>query len=113
MNIIQGSNAPIILEFDIDVSSITDFSAILIPKYGLKLDKSNVPILKKWNLEDIEIDQQALILPLTQEETLEFPAKPCYLDCKFILDSNIEFIDSCLIEIYKSADSTIMKVEEE
>lgn len=60
----QGSEDPITLTFNEDMTGTVAFIAVLTQ--GGK-------ILKEYSLEDIVINGDQVELPLTQEETLKFP----------------------------------------
>ena len=67
--IIQGSNNPIVLEFDSPVENITDLSALLSPKGIYRCDGSN-NYVKHWRLDDVQKSGRTILLPLTQNEPL-------------------------------------------
>lgn len=111
MNIYQGSNSPIVLQFEEDISQILDFSAVLVPKYGLRTDK-DIGVIKKWSAEDIEIyDNNTIILGLTQEETLAFPSITCNLEVKLSTLFNVDIVATLLINIYRRSDTTILNID--
>jgi len=86
--IVQGSNNPIIVSFDEDVSSIQDWSMSL---YGE--DKRGAPgdLLKHWGLDDVEIDENSVSAPLSQEETLAFPPCVATLEIKWLNADDLIF----------------------
>ena len=99
--IIQGSNNPIILEFDSPMEGITDFSAVLSYK-GQSI--------KQWRLSDVQIEDVSIIMPLTQEETLAFPSDRLCLEIKWLNNDNICFAERIAISVEKRFDKTELKV---
>ena len=99
--IIQGSNNPIILEFDSPIEGITDFSAVLSYK-GQSI--------KQWRLGDVQIEDDSITMPLTQEETLVFPSDRLCLEVKWVDNDNICFAEKIIISVEKRFDKTELKV---
>lgn len=104
--IIQGSNAPILLTFESSMDSITDFSAALVSRK--LVDKTS--ILKHWEKADIEVNETAVALPLTQEETMEFPSGVCSLEIKWVDEDNVHFADVVNINVEHRADKTKLAI---
>ena len=85
--IIQGSNEPIVITFDSDVSEIREWSVSL---YGE--DKRGAPtvLLKHWDTADLVMDGMQAYAPLTEDETLEFHPCVASLEIKWLdSDNNI------------------------
>lgn len=109
MEIYQGSNSPIVLIFEEDITQISDFSAALIPKYGLRTDEDVIPILKRWSFEDIIMrDEHTIVLKLSQKESSELSSIPCILEVKVSFEGNVKIVISSLVNIYKRVDKTIL-----
>lgn len=84
-SIIQGSNDPIGLEIEGDVSSFAEISAMIFQ--GRKL-------LKEWKTEDVLTIDNVLYFPLKESETLQFPAGLVTLDAKaYTADGRIAFME--------------------
>ncbi len=62
--IIQGTNIPLVVTFDADVSEIP---ALLITLWHRGTE------LKRWIKTDVDINVDKVTLPLTEEETAAFP----------------------------------------
>lgn len=96
--IIQGSNLPLTFDIvdDIDIESI---------RITLWHCKSK---LKTWERNDINIDleNKILLAPLTQKETIRFPAGEATVEVKWT-DSEgiIHLSDICMIRICPRQDS--------
>lgn len=73
--IIQGTNNPIIFNFSASMTTIAD---IEISLYNEEKE------LKHWTLGDVEIENEKIYAPLTQEETVLFPAGKCYFEVKWM-----------------------------
>ena len=86
--IIQGSNSPIVISFDDDVSGVTEWSVALFGE-----DKRGMPsvLLKHWGTEDIEVDGSTAYAPLTEEETMEFAPGVASLEIKWLEADDIVF----------------------
>lgn len=74
---IKGQNAPLIILMNENVDA-TKVHALLYNVAGE---------LKHWTTEDITIDENEIILPLSEEETLQFTAGRANLEVK-LLDSD-------------------------
>lgn len=99
IEIIQGGNSPITLEFDAPVDAVK-FEASL---YGFKE-------FKHWSISEVTIDGATVTLPLTEAETLNFSSGKCALSVK-LLDSDdaiIFYAEEPAKVIYK-ADHTAME----
>lgn len=106
--IVQGSNAPILLTFDNIMENVTDFSAVLVSR---RLGDEN-KIIKQWTKDDIEIGGLDIILPLTQEETMEFPSGTHALEVKWVNEDNICFANVVNVNIEYRADKTKLNIGE-
>lgn len=103
--IIQGSNNPIILEFDANVDKITDFSALLSPKGIYRCDGGN-DYVKHWRLNDVQISGRNILLPLTQNETLLFQPGRYSLEIKWVENDNVIFARSIIVQVEQRMDKT-------
>ena len=102
--IIQGSNNPIILEFDSPVDKITDISVVLAQK-GLR--HCNVSgYAKQWRMADVQKSGKTILLPLTQYETLTFEPGKYDLEVKWIEDESIIFARVVTIYVEPRSDRT-------
>jgi hypothetical protein len=72
--IIQGSNNPITLTFDSDLTDIPTLVATLWLGRGI--------MLKRWDKSDMSIDGEVVTLPLTEEETAQMGGGTIVLDVK-------------------------------
>ena len=81
--IVQGSNNPLIIQFDADISDIPRLVVTLWKdKAGYTSD-----LVKQWNTEDMLIDGDTAVCHLTEEETRKFPSGNLILEAKG-LDEN-------------------------
>lgn len=102
--IIQGSNSPIAIAFDTDVSNVTEWSVAL---YGE--DKRGAPtiLLKHWNTEDMVVEDSVAYAPLTETETMAFNPCVASLEIKWLdPDDNIFHSDIVRIRISGRNDKT-------
>lgn len=103
--IIQGSNLPLMLYFTEDISAIT---ALEVGLYC----REDCSELKHWSLMDVDImdDGHSIACPLTQQETLHFPAGKCFIETKWLdEDDNTFFAKDMITNVIKKHDKTIMK----
>lgn len=99
MNIIKGTNEPIVLEFEMDIEA-EKISALL---YSTFCEKT----LKHWDKEDMEIDGKTIKLPMREDETLDFQVGVCVLEMKLLDENNnIVFFDSVKGNVINKRDGT-------
>lgn len=79
----QGSNNPLIISLDMDAADLT---AISVSLWNGDLRSSSGP-LKAWTLDDVNIERNAIICPLTAEETAGFPENTLLLEVKGLDES--------------------------
>lgn len=101
--IIQGTNAPIVFTFAETMADILDI------EISLYHAESKAEI-KHWTLQDVDIQSNIISAPLTQEETINFPAGKCILEIKW-MDTNgrtnfAKNIQNVIVERY---DKTVME----
>lgn len=71
--IIQGSNDPIAIEVDDDLTTYERISAMLF---------QGKTLLKEWTTKDVIKDGNTMYFPIRESETLAFPSGAVTLDCK-------------------------------
>lgn len=99
--IIQGTNNPMVFTFPNSMTTIKD---IEISLYTAKKE------LKHWTLTNVTINNKTIYAPLTQEETVSFPAGECFIEVKWInADGKSEFAGILENEIVSRRDHTIME----
>lgn len=98
--LIQGTNAPITIEFDDDTSNILDMSVALV-----KDDKT----LTHWSKEEINLEGVFAYCPLTQDKTMVLPTGYVTLEVKWTnKDGEVNFADLVTLKVEKRVDSTIL-----
>lgn len=102
--IIQGSNNPIILEYDSPVDKITDISAVLTRRSSLQCNESGYA--KQWRMADVQKSGKTILLPLTQNETLSFMPGRYDLEVKWIENDSIIFARVVTIYVEPRSDRT-------
>lgn len=100
IEIIQGSNDPIIIEMDEDISDIEKISV------GLYSSSTRV---KQWDIDDIGIESTVMSCPLTQTETAALTGISYTLSVK-MYDSNdkVLFFDEESVRIVPRKDKAII-----
>ena len=102
--LIQGTNIPLKIVFDEDISEI--------PALTVTLWK-NKQQLKRWDKEDMVITEDTAILPLSEAETAEFPAGPSTVEAKGLnADHEIVFWDEYNVIIHPRRDKDIALTED-
>ena len=102
--IIQGSNNPIILEYDSPVDKITDISVVLTRRGSLQYNESGYA--KQWRMADVQKIGKTIFLPLTQYETLSFMPGKYNLEVKWIENDSIIFARVVTIYVEPRSDRT-------
>lgn len=101
--IIQGSNLPIVITFNEDMSSLVDWSMSLFMED--KRTKTHT-LLHHWGLNDVIIDGAVISGPLTEEETMNFPVGVATLEMKWLTpDDTIFHSDVIRIRISERNDT--------
>lgn len=76
MNIVQGSNAPIEIEFDEDVSGLT---SLIVSLWN---PKNIIEPAISWDMEDMTISGANASCPITQAQTAALPVGHMILEAK-------------------------------
>ena len=98
----QGSNNPLVITFDEDV----EVSSIVISLWDRK-SGTDEP-LKVWTEEDVTIEEENVICPLSEEETAGFPAGKLLLEIKGLdEDGNTLFWQEITVRILHRYDKGI------
>lgn len=98
--LIQGSNAPIIIEFDEDTKNIIDLSVVLIKEENE---------LKKWGKADVTLEGTNCYCPLSQADTINFTTGYGVLEVKWTnKKGEVNFAEIVNIKIEKRHDKTIL-----
>lgn len=74
-NILQGSNTPLVITFDQDVSGLSKLSISL---WHLE----DGELLKAWTRDYVDVDGAQVSCPLTEEESAAFPQGHIVLEAK-------------------------------
>lgn len=97
---IQRQNAPIRLTFPDSVEEITDLHAIL---------KTRDKVLKVWRFDDIVKDDDfTILLPLTQQETMQFDKGVGVLEVKWLNAGTVEFAEYENVTFVHRSDAFIL-----
>lgn len=75
----QGTNVPIEITFDMDVTEL--------PRLVVTIWRGNT-CLKTWEKDDMQIDGSVVKLPLTEEETAALPTLGVRLEAKALNEGN-------------------------
>lgn len=100
--IIQGSNVPIVVTFDDDVSSLEKIAASLW--YGKTL-------LKEWEDNDITVDEDTATFPLDEDETKEFQSGMVTFELKGVNQGVTVFWKKAKLKVIERHDKVIDMVD--
>ena len=100
--IIQGSNLPIVVTFDEEVSELTKIVG------SLWAGKNK---LKQWDTEDILVDGHTATFPLDEDETKTFPSGTVTFEIKGVDDGQTVFWEKEKLKVLERNDRNIDMVE--
>ncbi len=110
MAILQGSNNPLVIQFDADISNIP---VLVISLWCDKLRYAG-KALKTWTTDDISINGDTAVCQLTESETAKFPDSELILEAKGLDDhANTIFWDQYPIDVKARHDKTIRLMQTE
>lgn len=96
---IQGSNNPLVVQFDGDVSACPKLAVSLWGQRGA---------VKVWTLEDMQVSGDTAICPVTEEETAALCGQKLMLEAKGLdAQGNTIFWDSVAVYVKQRKDKTI------
>jgi hypothetical protein len=104
--IIQGSNSPITIAFDSDVSNVIEWSVALFGE-----DRRGMPsiLLKHWGTGDLLVNGSVVCAPLTESETMDFMPCVATLEVKWLDgEDNIFHSDTARIRVSGRKDKTVL-----
>lgn len=103
--IIQGTNAPIVIEFD---QAIDQMSELVISVWAV-----GGALVKMWEKDEIGIEGAIATCPLTEEETKAFPNTVVTIEAKGIDESGeMVFWDQMDVKVLKRRDKVISLIGE-
>lgn len=103
--IIQGSNNPLVIQFD---TSIADMPVLVVTLWS---DTAMYPtkMIKRWNTEDMTIEDDTAICPITEQETQHIPNGTLILEAKGLDENgNTIFWDQYPLDVKTRRDRKIM-----
>jgi len=102
--IIQGSNNPLVIQFDADVSGIP---TLVVSLWCDMAGYFNKP-LKTWERSDMTINGDTAACDITEQETRNFPSAKIILEAKGLDgDGNTVFWDAYPVDIKTRHDKII------
>lgn len=102
--IVQGTNVPLEVTFDSDVSEIPTLVATLWLKDG--------SMVKQWNKADMQIDGDTVYLPLAEDETAAIAPGFVALEIKGLDDaSQTIFWEESMVKVEGRRDRSITLIE--
>lgn len=98
--LIQGTNTPVVIEFDEDTADMIDISVALVCDSVVK---------KRWAKDEITLEGKFAYCPLEQEGTMDLPVGFANLEVKWTnREGEVNFSDVVVVKIEKRADHTIL-----
>lgn len=102
--IIQGSNNPLVIQFDATVEGMPTLVVTLWSDTAMHQTK----MIKRWNIEDMTIDDKTAICPITEEETKALPQGKLIIEAKGLDgDGNTIFWDQYELDVKTRRDRVI------
>lgn len=103
--IIQGSNNPLVIQFDADIENIPTLVVTLWKdKAGYASE-----LVKQWMTEDMSIDGDTAVCELTEDDTRKYPSSYLMLEAKGLDENgNTIFWDEYKLDIKTRRDKVIM-----
>lgn len=102
--IIQGSNNPLVIKFDTDISTIP---RLVVTLWADMPGHTTAPLLQ-WENEDMTIDGDTAVCPITEEQTRSLPANVLVLEAKGLDEyGNTMFWDEYKVDIKRRRDRVI------
>lgn len=103
--IIQGSNNPIVIQFD---ASVENIPMLVVSLWCDSFGSSSTNPVKTWDKESMLIDEDTAICQITEEETASLPASMVFIEAKGLDgDGNTIFWDSQSVDVKKRRDKVI------
>lgn len=102
--IIQGSNNPLVIQFD---AVITEIPTLIVTLWKDKAGYTS-ELVKQWETGDMIIENDTAVCLLTEDETRKFSSKEMYIEAKGLDENgNTIFWDEYKIDIKKRRDRII------
>ena len=103
--IIQGSNNPIVIQFD---ANISEMPTLIITLWSDK-DIYQPRMIKRWNKSDINMEENIAVCPITEAETKALPPGKLVLEAKGLDDNgNTIFWDQYEVDVKGRRDRNIV-----
>lgn len=102
--IIQGSNNPLVIKFDADISTIP---RLVVTLWSDMPGHTTAPLMI-WENADMTISGDTAVCPITEEQTRNLPPVTLVMEAKGLDgDGNTIFWDAYSIDIKKRRDKVI------
>lgn len=106
--IIQGSNNPLVIQFD---GSVADMPTLVVTLWGDAVGSPN-KLLKQWDLDQMTVNDDTVICALSESETKLFPPGQLIIEAKGLdADGNTIFWDQYAIDVKKRRDRIIKLIQ--
>lgn len=102
--ILQGSNNPLVLQFD---ASVEGLPKLVVTLWSDRLSQSCRPLMK-WEKADMSISGDTAVCPLSEQETASLPQATIILEAKGLDgEDNTIFWEECKIDVMRRRDKVI------
>lgn len=107
--IIQGSNYPLVIQFNEDVSAVPK----LLVTLWRDINASQSVLIKKWEKPDMRISNDTAVCPLSESVTRHLPLRTLVVEIKGLDENGNEiFYEQDEQGVYRRRDKDISLVEE-
>ena len=108
--IIQGSNNPLVIQFDQSVAAIPT----LIVSLWADSPGRGSHLIKEWRRDDMTVDADTVVCAITEEETKALPGQRLILEAKGLdASGNTIFWDAYPIDVKNRRDKVIQLTQTE
>lgn len=103
--IIQGSNNPLVIQFDTDVDTLP---ALVVTLWSDNAGYQT-KMLKRWNIGDMEVTGDTAVCPISERETKSLPSGDLVIEAKGLDEfGNTIFWDQYKTDVKTRRDKIIM-----
>lgn len=102
--IIQGSNNPLVIQFD---QSVADIPTLVVTLWRDSPGQASRPV-RQWLRDDMAVDDDTVVCEITEAETKAFPATQLILEAKGLdANGNTIFWDAYPVDVKYRRDKII------
>ncbi len=104
--IIQGSNNPLVIQFDADISGIP---TLVVTLWCDLPGGTGTKLVKQWSQDDMAVNGDTVLCQITEAETKALPANPLVIEAKGLdANGNTVFWDAYTVDVKHRRDKAIL-----